>query len=202
MEAEPLIKRLHARQNHQPPLSVFDVDRAAYDCPLCIVISGMGLQAAEKTMQCVFDHYTPDLVINCGIAGSLSGCFKPGTILAVSETGLATGETNGAAINWLANHTFEGDQYSAVRLVSVDKPLFDGERKNRLQPHAQLVDMEAAVIARVCFEHQTPCKILKIVSDDAENRQLLLDNLHPFSEQLAAHIYPKINHWIDQRCPV
>ncbi len=201
MEAEPLIQRLNAELSCSLPFKVFEAHSPDGEEKILILISGMGTESAGQAIQFILHHYTPDQVMNCGIAGSLSKHLAIGTLVQVAEAGLVVDFNNGIDIRWTAVATSEQTNYPAVRLLSVSEPVFDPYRKSTLQPYAQLVDMEAAVIARHCSEQNTPCRILKIVSDDAENRQLLLDNLHRLSDQLAETLYMEMNPLTTQRCP-
>ncbi|MGR9072115.1 MAG: 5'-methylthioadenosine/S-adenosylhomocysteine nucleosidase family protein [Gammaproteobacteria bacterium] len=198
-EAEPLILRIGAERSSEETFTVFHADARPHRQAITVIVSGMGLLSARKAMRFVFARYEPGFVLNCGIAGSLSGDFEIGGIFAIERTGTVFHRKNRPGIDWVAADLIRPAGCRAARLASVRDPLFDRRRKSGLSPLADLVDMEAAAVAQACTKNKTPCGILKIVSDDAENRQLLLDNLHGLSARLAEHIQPELNHLISQR---
>ena len=51
------------------------------------------------------------------------------------------------------------------KLVSVETPLYEADRKRELARQYDLVDMEGYAVARVCESHEIPCILLKGVTD-------------------------------------
>jgi aminodeoxyfutalosine synthase len=202
-EAEPFLQRLGAERMCDNPFTVFRSTCSSLPAEFLILITGMGLQSAKQAMHFVVNQYNPNHIINCGIAGTLHDNINIGDIYQVGVTGSVNDEQpNQIKINWTVAKPDELTELPAVRLLSVQKPLFNGEQKHKLSPYAQLVDMEGAAIAQTCRQYDLPYQIFKIVSDDAEDRQLLLDNLHRLSDQLANYIYLRINQLLPQRYPV
>ncbi|PKM10691.1 MAG: hypothetical protein CVV13_11985 [Gammaproteobacteria bacterium HGW-Gammaproteobacteria-3] len=196
MEAAPLLQRLNARTERLLPFAVYRAQCGAND-KLLILITGMGLQAARQAMHYMMTHYAPTHIVNLGIAGSLSRDCALGDIVQVTETGVVRAGDDAIRITWttLSAHADK----APVRLLSVNEPVFDNTQKQKLAPYAQLVDMEGAAIAAFCQQHALSCRIFKIVSDDAENRQLLLNNLTRLSGQLAAYFHLRITHFLSPK---
>ncbi|HSR88316.1 MAG TPA: UbiA-like polyprenyltransferase, partial [Pontiella sp.] len=73
------------------------------------------------------------------------------------------------------------------KLVTVDEPVFEPERKRELAKHGDLVDMEGYAVARVCEEHQVPCILIKGVTDfgDHNGKDDIQKHIHPVSETVA-----------------
>ena len=54
---------------------------------------------------------------------------------------------------------------NAKRLVTVDKPVFQTDRKQTLATRADLVDMEGFGVARLCQTYGIPCVLIKGITD-------------------------------------
>ncbi|OGT33736.1 MAG: hypothetical protein A2W28_04945, partial [Gammaproteobacteria bacterium RBG_16_51_14] len=183
MEADPFITSVHARQIASEPYPVFQTRIAGQ--PAVILISGMGPEAAAAAVRTILLHYTTDMIFNCGVAGCLTGDFAVGEIVNITRAGVLE---SGAGANDIRLVPVRGQRlngYPGGTLVTVAEPLFDPERRKALSRLAQLVDMEGGVIAGICRTRHIPCQLLKIISDDAGNREMLRENLPHMSEMLA-----------------
>ncbi len=181
MEAQPLIDRLNAQSTSGFPFPCYQAGTHS------IVISGMGLEPTETAMAWINTQSKWNQIINCGIAGALNSQMTIGTIYRVRHSAIVNDASESLELSWTALEPTASSLPEAT-LVSSSEPIFNRHRKQQLSEYADLVDMEGAVIARHCLLQNRPCQILKIVSDDSEDRELLLKNLQPLSEKLADYI--------------
>ena len=188
-EARPLLTALGA------PVSEEDKKQKAIalECRgtrVLVAIVGMGKRAALSGARTMLDKHNPTEVINLGIAGALKPGLEIGRLYRVHE-----------AVDWpggleaperCAPGRF-GDLPSA-RLVTSTDPVFSDDESRKLRPFGDLVDMEGAVIARVCREKGISLTALKCVSDFARDgdRETLRQNIDRLSQRLADLVIGKM----------
>ena len=82
----------------------------------------------------------------------------------------------------------------AAVLATVDSGVFDPDRRAVLAQHAQLVDMEGAVLAQLCQQWRIPFYAVKGVTDRAGSgdRRKLLAHLDAVSEALADTVWREL----------
>ena len=123
-----------------------------------VIAAGMGARNAQRALIAV-ESITPiHTVISAGFAGALNPELLPGDVLRPSVViDAATGERLSLA---------EGDGSVAVTIGSVA----DAPEKQRLAAtySAQIAEMEAAGLARLCSAKGLPCLAFKAISDDSE----------------------------------
>ena len=118
-------------------------------------ISGMGMEAALLATQELIEQHGCTTIINAGVCGALNNRVERSAVYRVS---MVSTEKLKAAIN-------VGIGVGLKKLVTVDEPVFQPDRRKELSKNGELVDMEGYAVARVCEEHGVPCIMLKGVTD-------------------------------------
>ena len=141
------------------------------------VISGMGMDAARAATEKLITEHGCTSVINAGVCGALHNRLERGGVYRVS---MVSTEKLKAAVN-------VGIGIGLKKLVTVDEPVFQPDRKRELAKHGDLVDMEGYAVARVCEEHDVPCILIKGVTDfgDHNGKGDIQKHIHPVSETVA-----------------
>ena len=140
------------------------------------VADEMGLEAAriaaEELVEC-----GATTIINAGVCAALHNRLERGSVYRIST--VITEELK-AAVN-------VGVGLGLKKLVSVEEPLYQADRKQELARQYDLVDMEGYAVARVCETHQIPCILLKGVTDfgDAMAKEDIQTHIAPVSETVA-----------------
>lgn len=146
---------------------------AAYlpsDLPL--VITGIGKTAAAAAIARALTETTGITeVVNLGTAGALrdglEGLHLPGTVL--------NHEISAEALRVLGYDPMEHLEIpggSEIVLASGDMFVTDPAHRTRLAAHAHLVDMEGYAVAWACRAHGVPVRLVKHVSDNADESAL------------------------------
>lgn len=155
---------------------------------------GVGKVNAAVCTQTLLLTYKPEVVINTGVAGSLSPALDILDVVVASDavqhdydtTGI--GEPDGAlSIHgalvvalpcdeaWrnrlLAAANRVGIRAVAARVASGDQFITKGEDKRRIVETfaASACEMEGAAIAQTCYLSKTPCAILRAISDSTDD---------------------------------
>ena len=139
-----------------PKRSLDGVD--LYDLPQAvIVVGGIGEQSAQRAAELAVNYAQPAVLVNAGLAGAVSPRLKVGDVGRVKEIVELPGETR---------FTTTGGEWVLVTGATVSGP----EAKQQLfaQYGADVVDMEAAAIARVAQQHGLKLVVIKSVSDVAD----------------------------------
>lgn len=147
---------------------------------LVVIQSGIGkVSAALKTLE-IIKGFSPDLIINSGVAGGLDSSLKLGDSVCASKVcyhdvwcgspnswGQIQGlplyyETNQNACRFLPQSVLQGLIVSGDQFITTAEAL--AEIKNKF-PQALAVDMESAAIAQTCHLYNTPFISLRLISD-------------------------------------
>jgi len=169
---------------------------AAYlptDLPL--LITGIGKTAAATAVARALAE-TPGIteVVNLGTAGALrsglEGLHLPGTVF--------NHEISADALRVLGYDPMEHLSIaggSGIVLASGDMFVTEASHRDRLAEHAHLVDMEGYAVAWACRAHGVPVRLVKHVSDNAdEGAMAWLDvvdaSARVLGEWAAAHLCP------------
>lgn len=135
-----------------------------HDPQAVLVCGGIGAEAARRATEAAVVMFHPQLLISAGFAGGLTpemeaACVvTPRTIVDArdgsrTETGIGSGV-----------------------LVSVNSTaLLEAKQRLAESYSAQLVDMEAAAVAKAAQTHGLPCVALKAISDDSSFPMLPMD---------------------------
>jgi adenosylhomocysteine nucleosidase len=154
---------------------------------LRVLVTGLGKTAAAvATTRAVLEE-RPDLVVNVGSAGALrealSGIFEIGTVV--------NNDMNADAIRALGYDPREritvGE--SDIVLASGDVFVADPVVRARLAVEAHLVDMEGYAVAYACRELGVPVRLVKHVSDQADESALDWP-------ELVAHSARAVGDWL------
>ena len=160
---------------------------------------GIGKVNAAMSTQIMIDLYHPDVIINSGIAGSLSGDIRIGDIVVSddcvqhdmdgTEMGVPLGEVQ---FNDELRTFFPADAATADKLYEVCKTLPDinvfrgriasgdvfvtaHERRQGIADafNALACEMEGAAMGTVCYRNGVPFAILRSISDDFNNNDFM-----------------------------
>lgn len=141
------------------------------------VVSGMGMEAARIATEELIEKHGCTTVINAGVCGALSNRLKRGGVYRVS---MVSTERLNAAVQ-------VGVGFGLKRLVTVEEPVFETERRRQLRMYGELVDMEGYAVARACEEHNIPCIMIKGVTDfgDGNGKSDIQEHIDPVSKTVA-----------------
>lgn len=148
IELAPLLGKMQPRQVNG--VGLFDLDRAV------VAVGGIGEECARRSAETALDDAQPRLLLSAGIAGAIAPDLKVGDVGRIREVvDVATGEcyaTNGG--EWV---------------LATSQDVSDASEKRELMTKygAQVVDMEAAAVARVAGEHGVKFAAIKSISDEA-----------------------------------
>ena len=156
-----------------------------------IGMAGVGKVNAAMCTEAMILRYAPRLIINSGVAGSLSPRLDIGDIAV--GTGVVQHDFDTTAVgdppayfNVLNGDTFPCDEEAVqsilvvakeiglnaipAKIASGDQFISDGETKARLVRmfDVQACEMEAGAIAHVCYGNDVPCAIIRSISDSTD----------------------------------
>ena len=154
-------------------------------------VCGVGKVHAALCAQAMILQYRPALIINTGVAGCLAAGIDIGDVVVAANAvqhdmdtislgdapGLISGlniiqlPCDAAAAQLLAQSAAAaGVRVHRGTVASGDQFIHDKARKDWI--HAQFAalccEMEGAALAQVCCINQTPCAILRAISDNAD----------------------------------
>ncbi|MBL8864423.1 MAG: hypothetical protein JNK93_02550 [Planctomycetia bacterium] len=175
---------------------IFALDREAapfrrlakrHRLPVRILVSGVGIEAAKRAMESINDAA---LVVSAGFCGSLNPALRIGDVAVCPFSGEAESSEPSArvatanvetrnrphqaaravAVAALGSAHGSEDSASPLNLVTVDRLVAtpDAKRRLREQTGADIVDMEAEPIRRLCKSRGIPFLAVKAVSDTAD----------------------------------
>jgi len=156
---------------------------------------GIGKVNAAMSTQIMIDHYHPDVIINSGIAGSLSGDIRIGDIVVSDDCvqhdmdGTEMGDPLGqiqfndekrtyipadkatADKLYAACKTVEGIEVFRGRIASGDVFVSARDHRQKIADtfDAHACEMEGAAVGTVCYRNGVPFAILRAISDDFNN---------------------------------
>lgn len=148
VELAPLLGKLPSQQVGK--VELFDIDEAM------IAIGGIGETHARAAAETVTASAQPALLVSAGLAGAVSPRLKIGDVGVIREViDVATGE----------RYPTRGGEW----ILATSQQVSDTAGKQELLTRygADVVDMEAAAVARVAAEKGLAFAALKSVSDDA-----------------------------------
>lgn len=154
-------------------------------------ICGIGKVFAAMCAQTMILHYTPDRIINTGVAGTLTDKLDIGAIavssavvqhdMDTSALGDPVGLISGINKVELSADELLCGQLSACAkamgirtetgvIASGDQFVASSERKTFIVDHFQAIacEMEGAAIGQVCYANKVPFCVLRAISDSAD----------------------------------
>lgn len=160
---------------------------------------GIGKVNAAMSTQIMIDLYHPDVIINSGIAGSLSGDIRIGDIVVsddcvqhdmdATEMGNPLGEVQfndelrtffpadkgTADMLFAACRTVDGVSVFRGRIASGDIFVAAHEPRQKIADtfNALACEMEGAAVGTVCYRNGVPFAILRSISDDFNNNDFM-----------------------------
>ena len=164
---------------------------------ICIVVCGVGKVNAAMCALMLIEKYKPNLVLNSGVAGSLSPIVGIGDIVVATKSvehdmnGTALGDKQGEITFPDGNMMFfECDKQASTLLAAFCKEIpdtkvaqgiiasgdiFVSDRKQRFKINdrfgALACEMEGAAIGHVCVRCEVPYGIIRAISDDLDENK-------------------------------
>ncbi len=160
---------------------------------------GIGKVNAAMSTQVMIDHYNPQVIINSGIAGSVSKTLKIGDIVISKDCvqhdfdGTQMGDPKGLiqyndetridipVSKDVAEKLFEAckdikdTNVVLGRIATGD--IFVAEKTMRQSVadefDALACEMEGGAVAQVCYRNDVPCAVLRCISDDFDENQFM-----------------------------
>ncbi len=133
-----------------------------------VLITGMGARNAERAVREVLRDVRPTRVFSCGFAGALNPELVIGDVVCPREAAVAGAKP---VLFFCAPR---------VAVTVAEKSAL------RAQTGADVVEMESAIIARVCRESSVECVTLRAISDTAhEDLPLDFNTLMTAEEELS-----------------
>ena len=164
---------------------------------VCVVVCGVGKVNAAMCALMLIEKYNPDLVLNSGVAGSLSPIVGIGDIVVATKSvehdmnGTALGDKQGEITFHEGDMMFfECDKQASTLLAAICKEIpdtkvaqgiiasgdiFVSDRKQRFKINdrfgALACEMEGAAIGHVCVRCEVPYGIIRAISDDLDENK-------------------------------
>ncbi len=153
--------------------------------PVIVVQCGVGKVNAALCVQTALLRYSPDAVINVGVAGGVGTGVVTGHVVIGTDTvqydfdltdiGEADGlvspcdETLSSALMNAARTVIPQERLSLGRIATGDRFVGDSSTAARIRDHysALACEMEGGAVAQVCAAWGVPCGVLRAVSDNA-----------------------------------
>ena len=188
-EAAPFLSQLAAARREDPVMELYRCRLTPGEIDLLVAVCGMGKVAAALATQRLVDHYGCDRVVHTGICGALAerDGLRPGAVLRVERAVEEHPGRFGMPEKPVSCDDRWWTQLPTASLVTCQRPVFDDRRRKVLADRGDLVDMEGAVVARVCARYGVPCTIFKGITDTAgdADRKTLHRNIEAVSQQVA-----------------
>ncbi|WP_432358482.1 5'-methylthioadenosine/S-adenosylhomocysteine nucleosidase [Sporosarcina sp. UB5] len=180
---------------------------------IVLVKSGIGKVNAAIATTLLIQRFTPDVVLNTGSAGGFKQSLEVGTVVISDEVrhhdvdatafGYEIGQVPGMPATYRADETLIriakeaveeiGEHHYAVGLIaSGDVFMSDAERVNVVKeqfPSMIAAEMEAAAVAQVCHQFETPFVVIRALSDIAgKESSVSFEEFLPLAAQHSSEI--------------
>lgn len=178
--------------------------------------SGIGKVNAAMSTTILLEKFNPDVVINTGSAGGFDEALEVGAIVISDEVrhhdcdvtafGYEIGQMAGMPAAYHSDEKLMeiakeavaevGEHQSAVGLIcSGDVFMADPERVQAVRelfPTMKACEMEAAAVAQVCYQFETPFVVIRALSDIAgKQSDLSFDEFLPIAAKHSTEIVLK-----------
>lgn len=155
-----------------------------------VAISGMGMEAASLATRQLIEQQHVTLIINPGVCGALDNSLIRHSVYFISDT-------------WNESQTEQIPLIpmpNSKRLVTVEKPVFQADRKQKLATFADLVDMEGFAVAKQCQAHHIPCVLIKGITDfgDTHGKADIQTHIASVSEKITQTLFDFIENLQNQ----
>lgn len=129
-----------------------------------IILTGIGRENSQRSLEEALSRIEPELVLTCGFAGGLDPALSLGTVLFHLEP-TATTATTGAALR----RTLLYAGAKPVRFYCSPRIAVTVEEKQalRAKTQADAVDMESDMIHAICRQRGLNCATIRVISDTA-----------------------------------
>ena len=160
---------------------------------------GIGKVNAAMSTQVMIDRYNPDVIINSGIAGSVSKELKIGDIVISKDCvqhdfdGTQMGDPKGliqyndetridipvsvdvAQKLFEACKDIENTNVKLARIATGDIFVADKAMRQSVADEFDAVacEMEGGAVAQVCYRNEVPCAVLRCISDDFDENDFM-----------------------------
>lgn len=160
---------------------------------------GIGKVNAAMSTQVMIDKYNPDVIINSGIAGSVSKELKIGDIVISKDCvqhdfdGTQMGDPKGliqyndetridipvsedvAQKLFEACKDIENTNVKIARIATGDIFVADKAMRQSIADEFDAVacEMEGGAVAQVCYRNEVPCAVLRCISDDFDENDFM-----------------------------
>ncbi len=199
-EVEALISALENKEETTIAGSRFFSGRLG-KTPVVVVMCGIGKVAAAVCAQALIDRFSPDAIINTGVAGGVAEGLCQGDLVIATDAvqhdfdltsfGYAKGYMPVWGRNKAAPSPFPADEELAARLMNCASALCYRARRGRVASgdvfvadaalkatladefSASVAEMEGAAIAQVAWQNGIPCAIVRAISDLADGSAAL-----------------------------
>ena len=167
-------------------------EAAALDDRLPVLVTGAGKVRAAVSTAALLATARPASVINIGTAGGLRdgllGVHEVGTVIQHDFNDEGVFETLGVHFGAPI------ELGSGLTLATGDRFVAGGPLRDELAARADLCDMEGYAVALAAREAGVPVRLVKLVSDDADETALrtwaetVADHAHTLSDWVLAHV--------------
>lgn len=206
VEVEALLAQLEDRQDTKIGMDVFSAGKL-FGQEAVLAVCGPGKVNAALCAQSMITAYHPEWVLNLGVAGAGDETVSIGDMVIatcavqhdmdtspigdpvgfVSKIGLVEIPCDASLHQRLvtAASSVEGMGVHEGVIATGDQFICDGETRSRIHRlfGAKAVEMEGAAVAHACYTMNTPCGVLRSISDGA-NGESTMD--YPTFTKLAA----------------
>lgn len=216
VEVAKQVEALEDRQEHRFADTVFYTGTVG-GVRTVVMRCGIGKVNAARGAQMMIDRFSPDVIVNSGIAGGIEPSLKVGSI--VVADGLVQHDFDVTGFGYVRGYLFTGDgtkpsvfgpdpEWSALLadtaasvagasrvfrgpIASGDVFVSSAEKKNDIWDTfgAYATEMEGAAIGQTCFYSHVPFAVLRVISDQADGAAP--DSYESFETQ-TAHLSAEI----------
>jgi 4-hydroxybenzoate polyprenyltransferase len=197
-EAKPFLHHVNTWKISDEPFLCFEFSCYNMHERGIVLISGMGKEGAGLATQHLITKYHVSIVVNAGICAATIDKIKVGEVFRVEQIREENSESSQAQEDISVGedkllripNKLPLLHLPKARLITVETPVFEPERKKQIRKWGELIDMEGAAIAGVCAEYDIPCYLVKGVSDHADHngKQAIQDNIESVSEKIAQEL--------------
>lgn len=172
------------------------------DHEVCVMKCGIGKVNSALNAFRMIRHFSPDLVVNSGVAGGADSSMKVGSVLVADEAayhdvwcgpGTEPGQMDGMPrrmtmderVVSICRRLPDSDNFRFGLICTGDKfisTVEEVEHIKSLYPDALACDMESASIAQACRDCGVPFAVIRVVSDTPGQAENISQYKNFFSE--------------------